>query len=203
MDFQEQNRLFKVRNTILEMIRDRNILVPEGLFITFEEFKQLYEAKNLDMFIESEKDGNPQKVYVHFHNESKSFGKNDLKALMGRIIETYQDESIIVILLLRDKENSMVTKELQKEIYANVEIFLQNNMVINITKHVLVPRHQLLTLDEEEEYLQKYNITKNKSPKILKTDPIARYYGAKVDQIFKIYRMSSSTGESFYYRVVK
>jgi len=201
MDFQEQNRIFKVRKTSLEMITDRGITVPTLLDITFEEFKAQYDAKNIDIYIhDEEKD---KKVYIHFYNESKSFGKNELKNLMARLLQIYEDENLIVILLLRDKENSMVTKELQKPIYANVEIFLQSKMAFNITHHVLVPKHILLNEEEENEVLSKYNITKSKLPKLLKTDPIARYYGMKMEQICKIIRHSSVSGYSIYYRVVK
>ena len=201
MDFQEQNRLFKVRKTSLEMVADRGITVPTLFDITFEEFKAQYDAKNIDIYIhDEEKD---KKVYLHFYNETKSFGKNELKNLMARLLQTYEDENMIVILLLRDKENSMVTKELQKPIYANVEIFLQARMTFNITHHILVPKHILLNTDEENEVLSKYNITKSKLPKLLKTDPVARYYGMKTDQICKILRHSPVSGYSVYYRVVK
>lgn len=201
MDFQELNKLFKVRKTTLEMMTDRGIQIPPILNITFEEFRVQYEAKNIDIYIHDLE--NEKKVYIHFYNESKSFGKNELKNLMARILNTYEDENIMVILLLRDKENSMVTKELQKPIYQNVEIFLQPYMQFNITHHVKVPKFQVLTVDEENELMAKYNITKNKLPKILKTDPISRYYGVKTDQIFKITDISRQAGLAIRYRVVK
>ena len=160
MDFQEQQRLYKVRGTVLEMISDRGITVLPTLHISFEEFKQLYDVKNLDIYIFDEEKN--KKFYVHFYNDTKSFSKNNLKDLMKKLLETYEDESMQVILLLRDKENSMVTRELQKPIYANVEIFYQPYMVINITKHDFQPLFHLMTKEEEDEFLLKYNITKGK-----------------------------------------
>lgn len=201
MDFQEQQRLYKVRNTVLDMISDRGITVLPTLHISFEEFIQLYEVKNLDIYIFDEEKN--KKFYVHFFNDTKSFSKNNLKDLMKKLLDTYEDESMPVIVLLRDKENSMVTRELQKPIYANVEIFYQPYMVINITRHDFQPLFHLMTKEEEDEFLQKYNITKGKAPKMLKTDPVAKYYGAKTDQIFKITRRSGVSGEVSYYRVVK
>jgi DNA-directed RNA polymerase I, II, and III subunit RPABC1 len=201
MDFQEQQRLYKVRTTVLEMIEDRGITVLPTLHISFEEFKQLYEVRNLDIYIFDEEKN--KKFYIHFFNDSKSFSKNNLKDLMKRLLDTYEDDTMQVILLLRDKENSMVTRELQKPIYGNVEIFYQPHMVINITKHDFQPIFHLMTKEEEDEFLQKYNITKAKAPKMLKTDPIAKYYGAKQDQVFQIIRRSGVSGEVNYYRVVK
>jgi DNA-directed RNA polymerase I, II, and III subunit RPABC1 len=122
---------------------------------------------------------------------------------MQKIIDQYQDEDINLIMILRDKENSAVTKELNKDSYKNVEIFIKKNMIFNITKHVSVPKHIILSEQEEKELLEKYNTTKGKLPKISKTDPIAKYYGMKTNQICKIIRRSPEVGEYFYYRVVR
>jgi DNA-directed RNA polymerase I, II, and III subunit RPABC1 len=76
-------------------------------------------------------------------------------------------------------------------------------MIFNITHHVFVPKHILLNLEEERELLEKYNTTKGKLPKISKSDPIAKYYGMKSNQICKIIRRSPEVGEYFYYRLVR
>jgi DNA-directed RNA polymerase I, II, and III subunit RPABC1 len=201
MDFQDKKNLFKVRQTLLEMIEDRGYYIPENIKITLEEFIILYNNKNLDIFIDSEH--NNKKIYIHFHNEVKNFSKSDLKTLMQKIIGQYEDQDINLILLLREKENSAVSKELSKEAYKNVEIFLKKNMIFNITHHVLVPKHIILTKEEEIELLEKYNTTRGKLPKISKTDPIAKYYGMKSDQICKIIRKSPEVGEYVYYRLVR
>ncbi len=198
MEFQEQDRLFKVRNTVLEMIEDRGIRIPIiDKNLTFEQFNVQYSANNIDIYINDEE--NNKKVYVHFYNSDKSFGKKTLSDLMANIIEKYQDDNILVILILKDKENNMVTKELQKPNYRNVEIFLQQSLIFNITKHILVPEHKLLTEEEEKNF--KFN--KKELPTILKTDPVAKYYGMKTGQICQIKRTSTVAGFTYYYRVVK
>ena len=202
MDFQDKKTLFKVRQTILEMIQDRKYNISEEeLNITFEEFSVKYDNKNLDIFIDDKVSN--KKIYIHFYNDPKSFGKNDLKGIMQKIVADYEDENINVILLLRDKENSAVTKELMKDNYRNLEIFLKKYMIFNITNHQLVPKHIILNDNEEKEVIEKYNTTKNKFPKISKVDPVAKYYGMKPDQICKIIRKSPEVGESIYYRLVK
>jgi DNA-directed RNA polymerase subunit H (RpoH/RPB5) len=201
MDFQDKKNLFKVRKTILEMINDRALIVPESENITLEEFIIKYDNKNLDIFIDDIL--NKKKIYVHFHNEIKSFSKSDLKNIMTKIISTYNDTDINIILLLREKENSAVSKELTKDMYNNVEVFLKKRMIFNVTHHQFVPKHIILTKDEELELLEKYNTTKGKLPKISKNDPIAKYYGMKTDQICKIIRWSPEVGETNYYRLVK
>lgn len=201
MDFQDKKNLYKVRETILEMINDRGYLVPESENITFEQFVLKYNNKNIDIFINDEVKN--KKIYIHFHNDIKNFSKGDLKNITQKVISEFSDEDINLILLLREKENSAVSKELMKEAYKNVEVFLKRNMLFNITHHVLVPKHILLTKEEEKDLLEKYNTNKGKLPKISKVDPIAKYYGMKSDQICKIIRKSPEVGEYIYYRLVR
>jgi len=201
MDFQDKNTLHKVRKTVLEMIADRGFIIPEVEDITFEQFTAKYNNKNVDIYINDETQN--KKIYVHFHNETKNFSKKDLDNVMQKVITTYNDESIKLILIIKEKENSAVTKELSKETYKNVEVFLKKNMVFNVTHHVFVPKHVLLNKEEEDELLTKYNTVKSKLPKLSKSDPIAKYYGLKTDQVCKIIRKSPEVGESIYYRLVR
>jgi len=201
MDLQEKQTLYKVSNTVLEMLSDRGYIVPDIENISFEEFVIKYNNKNIDIFIDNEI--KKEKAYIHFHNEIKNFSKNDLKNIMQNIISKYNDQNINLILILREKENSAISKELSKDTYKNVEIFLRKNMVFNVTKHVYVPKHIILTKDEEKEVLEKYYTTKGKLPKMPKSDPIAKYYGMKSEQVCKIIRKSPEVGEYIYYRVVR
>jgi DNA-directed RNA polymerase subunit H (RpoH/RPB5) len=201
MDFQDKKILYNVRKTIIEMLEDRGYNIPDIENLTFEQFMIKYTNKNLDIFIYDETKN--KKIYIYFYNELKNFSKSDLKNIMQKITLEYQDEDINIILLLRDKENSAVTKELQKESFKNVEIFLKSNMIFNITHHEYVPKHIILSSEEENEVLEKYNTTRSKLPKISSLDPIAKYYGMKPNQICKIIRKSPEVGNYLYYRLVK
>jgi DNA-directed RNA polymerase subunit H (RpoH/RPB5) len=106
-------------------------------------------------------------------------------------------------LILKEKENSAVSKELAKEIYKNVEVFLRKSMTFNITHHEFVPQHIILTPEEEKEVLDKYYTTKGKLPKMSKNDPVAKYYGMKSEQVCKIIRKSPEVGTYIYYRLVR
>lgn len=200
MDFEEKNTLFKIRKTVIEMVEDRKYIVPDSDKINFEEFSAQFDAKNLDIFIPDE---NKSPIYIHFHNENKSLAKSDLKNLVESLIEKYNNHEIKIIILLKEKGNGSILKEINKEIYKNVEIFMNKNMIFNITHHELVPKHIILNEEECAELLDKYSTTLNKLPKMLKTDPIAQYFGMKPNQVCKIIRNSPEVGEYISYRLVK
>lgn len=72
----------------------------------------------------------------------------------------------------------------------------------NILEHVYVPKHEILSKEEAEALLKKYNITPSQLPSILISDPVVKAIGAKVGDIIKITRPSETSGTSIYYRCV-
>ncbi|MGB9675469.1 MAG: DNA-directed RNA polymerase subunit H [Candidatus Nanoarchaeia archaeon] len=72
---------------------------------------------------------------------------------------------------------------------------------IDVLKHFLVPEHQILTKEEVQALLERYNISPLQLPVLLSSDPIAKAIGAKPGDIVKIIR-KSPTGKYPYYRRV-
>lgn len=200
VNFQDKKDWFNVRKTLLEMVADRGINVPDAVsMVTFEQFSIQYDVNNLDIFIND----SMKNVYIHFNagSEDAKFGKSSLVDIYKRVVSTYKDENINIILILKQKENSTVSKELEKKQYENVEIFLKKNMIFNITHHFLVPQHIVLNDEEANAIIEKYHTDKMEFPKILRSDPIARYYAMKSGQMCKIIRRSPEVGESVSYRI--
>ncbi len=73
---------------------------------------------------------------------------------------------------------------------------------IDISKHKLVPKHVILNDREKKELLKKYNITLNQLPRAITSDPMVKKLDAKVGDVLKITRISSTAGNIPYYRVV-
>jgi DNA-directed RNA polymerase subunit H len=73
---------------------------------------------------------------------------------------------------------------------------------VDIQKHVLVPKHTILSEAEAAELLEQFNITALQLPVISATDPIVKAIGAKAGQIVKIERESPTGRASYYRRVV-
>ena len=72
----------------------------------------------------------------------------------------------------------------------------------NILDHELVPEHVILSKEEAEEVLKKFNIKPEQLPKILTTDPVVKAIGAKKGDIIKVIRRSKTALKSVVYRLV-
>lgn len=72
----------------------------------------------------------------------------------------------------------------------------------DIFKHVLVPKHEILTPEEREELLAKYRVKPYQLPKIKSSDPAIKAIGAKPGDIVRIIRKSPTAGEYVAYRYV-
>jgi DNA-directed RNA polymerase subunit H len=73
---------------------------------------------------------------------------------------------------------------------------------INILKHELVPKHEVLSLEEAAELLRRLNIKPAQLPWISIDDPVVRAICAKPGDIIRIIRKSPTAGESIAYRYV-
>lgn len=73
---------------------------------------------------------------------------------------------------------------------------------IDITKHVLVPKHIKLNQEEINELMQKYNVSLRQLPKISVKDPMSKLLEAKIGDVIKIIRKSPTAAQSDFFRVV-
>ena len=193
---------FRVRKTSMEMLEDRGFEISdEDKNMSYEDFTNRLEENAIQLVANNIK--NPLKIaYVTFILDSKSFSKKDLVVLKAMINEKYPTNEVTVI-IVQDKQTPQIAKELQNDEYKLYEIFSMKNLMFNITHHEIVPKHILLSQDEVDITLKKYRSTRAQLPKLLTTDPVAKYYGMKAGDVCKIIRQSPMTGESYYYRILK
>jgi len=78
----------------------------------------------------------------------------------------------------------------------------EEELPFKITDHLLVPKHELMTPDESQAILKRYNASPHEFPFVLSTDPAAKSIGAKAGDFVKITRASETAGETVYYRYV-
>lgn len=72
----------------------------------------------------------------------------------------------------------------------------------DVMKHDLVPRHEVLSPEENQEIISRYGVTPDQLPKIFANDAVARAVRAKPGDIIKIKRKSPTAGEHVAYRYV-
>jgi len=99
------------------------------------------------------------------------------------------------ILVVRNPLIGQAKKECQNYIAAlSVEIFQHSELMMNITRHELVPQHSLC-LNTELSRLRSKITDLNKLPKLKQTDPVAKYYGFRRGEIVRIDRKSYTAGK--------
>jgi DNA-directed RNA polymerase I, II, and III subunit RPABC1 len=186
----------------MEMLEDRGFEISdEDKNMNYEDFTNRLEENAIQIVANNIK--NPLKIaYVTFILDSKSFSKKDLVVLKAMINEKYPTNEVSVI-IVQDKQTPQIAKELQNDEYKLYEIFSMKNLMFNITHHEIVPKHILMNQDEVDMILKQYQTTRAQLPKLLTTDPVAKYYGMKAGDVCKIIRQSPMTGESYYYRILK
>ncbi len=67
---------------------------------------------------------------------------------------------------------------------------------------IYVPKHEIISKQEGEEIIKKYNCKPTELPLIFVTDPAILGLGVKPGDMIKITRKSPTAGESLYYRYV-
>ena len=73
----------------------------------------------------------------------------------------------------------------------------------NITKHVLVPKHRIMSKKEVEQLLKNYHISIHQLPLIKEKDVVVKEINAEVGDIIEITRDGPTKGYLFFRRVVE
>jgi DNA-directed RNA polymerase subunit H len=73
---------------------------------------------------------------------------------------------------------------------------------VDILKHVLMPKCTILSENEKQLILKKYNISALQLPVLSVKDPLAKAIDAKEGEVVKVTRIGPPAGTSYYFRRV-
>jgi DNA-directed RNA polymerase I, II, and III subunit RPABC1 len=209
-DDKEILTLFRVRRTLLQMLKDRGYIVfdnEDDLEMSRSRFEKKF-VKNYKIVREHLELSRPKwnaenkkilAVFIAGEKENSAIGVKSIRGFCERIKQDKFENSIIV---LHGRLTSHAKQAINSinAINDRIEYFSESELIINITEHSLVPKHEILSEEEIKSLLKRYSLKENQLPRINKKDPVARYLGLQKNQIVKIIRSSETAGRYITYR---
>eukprot|EP00930_Biecheleria_cincta_P061312 TRINITY_DN46890_c0_g1_i1.p1 TRINITY_DN46890_c0_g1~~TRINITY_DN46890_c0_g1_i1.p1 ORF type:complete len:212 (-),score=50.60 TRINITY_DN46890_c0_g1_i1:67-702(-) len=203
----EVTKLWRVRKTVFQMLGDRGYFVPEkSLSETKEEFESAWkeaqensQGRERFLILVHKKDNRDQQLIVFFPDENKRVGVKPIRILAEKMDERKIREAILVV----KQPLTPLAKTAIQEASAKmrIEVFAENELIINITHHELVPKQVVLTEEEKQQLLNRYKMKPTQLPRVQVTDPLARYFGMQRGEVIKIIRPSETAGRYVTYRL--
>ena len=210
-------------DVIKEMLQDRGYKkLPEKInHETYIKSDNLNNLKN--MYIYDYKDEkltltsirkNLKKIYEYYRINTKidlNLHILILKKNIQKIEINIFNKNIPFIQKLTDKEkgifdvtNKSLTLEEVGDNYPIIEYYDTEDLIINITKHDIMPKFEVYNTDEKKKEILDLldNINPKLFPKMLISDPISKYYNLKIGDIIKIIRTSPLSGEVISFRII-
>ncbi|PWN46598.1 putative 25 kd subunit of DNA-directed RNA polymerases I, II and III [Violaceomyces palustris] len=203
-DERETARLWRVNRTIHELVRDRGYEVADHEYqMDLETFKAEYatngsvDRTRLNFF--TQHNDNPEEKLFVFYSTEKNVGVKTMRQFIGVMEEKNINRGIII---WSDKMTSAAKKVIEAmRMSFSLEDFEEAFLLVNITHHHLVPKHEVLSKEEKTALLQRYRLKETQLPRIQQADPVARYFGLQRGQVVKITRPSETSGRYCSYRI--
>lgn len=154
---------------------------------------------------------NKKKVALIYFETSLKYTKDDLKKTIIKISKYQQNNpedklKVLIIILSVSKSRLEEYKKQFIEEYLpifginSIELWDANNLQFNVTKHIDVPKHEIMTEEEVQNELP--DVSKSVMKQIRQTDPQCLFIGAVRGQVIRIHRKTITSGIIFDYRVV-
>jgi DNA-directed RNA polymerases I, II, and III subunit RPABC1 len=179
-----------VRVTLMEMLNDRGYtkmaLVDD-------------HTVNVSFSVENESTGKLTLVYFIYDQKVSVKRIKTIKTLIDENPGRYH----CLILIYKSTITSFAKQFIITDVNSLfVQAFSEVELSFNITRHCLVPKHEVLNQDEKKQIIRQYRVTSKHFPLMLVSDPVARYYGLLPGAMVRITRPSPTAGTHVLYRVV-
>eukprot|EP00197_Chlamydomonas_leiostraca_P005139 CAMPEP_0202875058 /NCGR_PEP_ID=MMETSP1391-20130828/26515_1 /ASSEMBLY_ACC=CAM_ASM_000867 /TAXON_ID=1034604 /ORGANISM="Chlamydomonas leiostraca, Strain SAG 11-49" /LENGTH=189 /DNA_ID=CAMNT_0049556647 /DNA_START=94 /DNA_END=664 /DNA_ORIENTATION=- len=174
--------------------------VTGGAVIKKEQFRERFgdmpRKEDLTILVPRQDDPTEQ-IFVFFPEEVK-VGVKTIKQVAERMKEEGVSRAVMVIAANLTPFAKQCLLDLMPKLH--IEQFTENELLVNITQHVLVPEHRILTKEEKQTLLDRYKVKETQLPRIQYSDPVARYFGLQRGQVVRIVRPSETAGRYVTYR---
>lgn len=203
LSLDEAGHLYQVRKTIVEMLLDRGYLVSdEDKSMDKDTFRSRYGSSPLrgQLTMLHQKEDDPSDQIFVFWPEDGSVKIQTLR----KYHEKMKDEGVFRCLLIIRENLSPVAKQTMSTLRSTYifEDFMEKELLVNITHHKLVPKHEVLSDAAKTTLLTKYKLKETQLPRMGEQDPITRYFGLSRGQVVKVIRPSETAGRYVTYRIV-
>ncbi|KAH7817698.1 putative DNA-directed RNA polymerases I, II, and III subunit RPABC1 [Monocercomonoides exilis] len=195
--------LYRIRRTVWQMLDDRGYNVSkEHLEMTLATFRDQLSGSvsREDLTILASHRVTNEHVMVFFCAEPK------VRIISARkYIQYAKDEGVKHAILIAQEGFLSHARDFLAALALKgytIEQFLESELRVNVTKHILVPQHIPLSDEQKAALLTKYKVKEAQLPRIQQADPVAKYFGLKKGQVVKIVRPSETAGRYVTYRIV-
>ena len=196
--------VYQSSNNILDILKLQGYAISDYETFSINEIDAMLNNNQLDMLIENP--DSKQKSYIKYYS-SKQIRPNILDEIIEDLyyIDNILEKKDNLIIITDDEPNdSILTKVKYLFDHDGIFVIIHNikRLQYNMLQHNLVPTCNVLTNDEKELFMKKYNIKNNSQvPEISRFDPQALVMCIRPGDVTKFTRKSITSLESDYYRV--
>jgi len=202
--------IYKSRKNILELMEKQGYNINDYSNFSINEVNSMKQNNQLDMLLEKTEE-NPvtkrkNKIYISYYL-TKMIRPSNIQEMIDDLfnLEEVLTKEDTLFIIIKDEINDTIISEL-KQIWEKDGIFIVieniKRLQFNILNHELVPQHTIISNNEIDEVMKKYNISnKFEFPDISRFDPVARVIGLRPGDVCKIIRSSKTAINTNYYRV--
>ena len=202
--------IFKSRKNILELMDKQGYNVNDYSNFSITEVNSMKQNNQLDMLLEKTNEDPitkiKNKIYICYYL-TKMIRPSNIQEMIDDLfnLEEVLTKNDTLFIIIKDDMNDTIISEL-KQIWEKDGIFIVieniKRLQFNILNHSLVPEHTIISENELENIMKKYNILNRFDlPDISRFDPVARVIGLRPGNVCKIVRPSKTAITTDYYRI--
>jgi len=216
-------RLFDIKKTQIEMVRDRGYDIPEDeeILLTSDVNYFVNHIKQLGLKTRgtsnsllsrsymSEADGETKarSILVYYANKVSQQQKQISADIVREFINLVQKYATTEAVLIVDAPlSSTGNEELKSLTLTKWQVFFESDLTYNLTAHVDTNRHTLIPPEDADRILHQLKADRSKLIVIKIDKPIVRYYGWSIGDLIRVERddqcINILSSKSINYRVV-